>query len=181
MSPATLSQIPFRKAVWLLPLAWTLHEAEEWNILDWYHAYWVKVPEATPTEMRVGLAFMSLVGVGWTAFTLLPKKPKLTAFLLLPFFTLMAAGNAVQHVYWTVAFQAYSPGVVTAVFLVIPSIVYLTARAVRENLIPRWYGLVIYLPIVRSLREAVLAGNVVPEPVHGLMKLFATMARFLGL
>ena len=181
MSPATLSQIPFRKAVWLLPLAWTLHEAEEWNTLDWYHAYWVKVPEATPTEMRVGLAFMSLVGVGWTAFTLLPQKPKLTAFLLLPFFTLMAAGNAVQHIYWTFAFQAYSPGVVTAVFLVIPGIIYLTARAVRENLIPRWYGLVIYLPIVRSLHGAVLAGNVVPEPVHGLMKLFATMARFIGL
>ena len=181
MPPATLSQIPFRKAVWLLPLAWTLHEAEEWNILDWYHAYWVKVPEATPTEMRVGLAFMSLVGVGWTTFTLLLRKPKLTAFLLLPFFTLMAAANAVQHIYWTFALQAYSPGVVTAVFLVIPSIVYLTARAVRENLIPRWYGLVIYLPILRSLHEAVLAGNVVPEPVHGLMKLFATMARFLGL
>ena len=95
--------------------------------------------------MRVGLAFMSLAGVGWTTCTLLPQKPKLTAFLVLPFFTLMAAANAVQHIYWAFTFQAYSPGVVTAVFLVIPSIVYPTARAVRENLIPRRYGLV-YLP-----------------------------------
>ena len=180
MSLATLSQIPFRKAVWLLPLAWTLHEAEEWNILDWYHAYWVKVPEATPTEMRVGLAFMSLVGVGWTAFTLLPRKPKLTAFLLLPFFTLMAAGNAVQHIYWTVAFQSLLARRGDGGLSGDPEH-RLSNRAGRSRKLDPALVRARHLPANRSLHGAVLAGNVVPEPVHGLMKLFATMARFIGL
>ena len=180
MSFRALSTLPFRKAVWLLPLCWTLHEAEEWNIMDWFQRYWVNVPEITSVEMRTGLVFMSLIGVIGTACTLVLRSPRVTALLALPFFAVLALGNALQHVYWVFAFQAYSPGVVTSVLLVIPGIVYLTLRAVRDHLIPRWYAALIFLPAARSVYFAVQDGNAVPEAVHGLTGLFATLARLAG-
>ena len=175
-----LLAVRFQKAVWLLPACWFLHEMEEWNILNWYHEYWVNVPDVTAADMRVGLVLMSLAGLGWTVFTVLFKNPKVTALLVLPFFTVVAFSNALQHIYWVFAFAAYSPGVVTSVLLVIPVILYLTIRATQDQLIPIWYAALIYVPVVRSVYGAVQAGNVVPEPIHGLTRIFAAIARLIG-
>ena len=180
MSFRALSKLPFRKAVWLLPLCWTLHEAEEWNIMDWFHRYWVNVPDVTPVEMRTGLVLMSLIGVIGTACILVFRSPRVTALLALPFFALLGLGNAFQHIYWVFAFGAYSPGVVTSVLLVIPSFVYLAVRATRDGLIPRWFAALVFVPAARAVYFAVQDGNEVPEAVHGLTRIFATLARLVG-
>jgi len=47
-------------------------------------------------------------------------------------------------------------------------------------LIPRWYAALIFAPAARSVYFAVQDGNAVPEAVHGLTGLFATLARLVG-
>lgn len=181
MPQFALSRLGFRQAVWLLPACWALHEAEEWNILDWYQRYWMNVPDMTPLEMRLGLAVMTLAGVIGTAFTLLLKSPRVTAWLALPFFAVLALGNAFQHIYFVFEFGAYSPGVVTSVVLVIPVFTYLTARAVRERLIPKWFPALLLAPVVRSVAAAVEMGNVAPEAIHAMARWSATLAGMAGL
>jgi len=54
--------------------------------------------------------------------------------------------NAVFHVYTQVVFNAYSPGLFTAVFGYVPVFTYLTALVLRQRLLPWWFlpiGLVV--------------------------------------
>lgn len=79
-----LSNFVFRKAVWILPCMWALHEAEEWNIMDWFHTYWVNVPQITQIELWTWLAFIAIVGFAWTFLAILPNNSKMAAFIVLP-------------------------------------------------------------------------------------------------
>jgi drug/metabolite transporter (DMT)-like permease len=47
--------------------------------------------------------------------------------------------NAVFHVYTQVVFNAYSPGLFTAVFGYVPVYTYLTALVLRQRLLPGWF------------------------------------------
>ncbi len=169
----------FRRAVWLLPCAWALHEAEEWNILGWYHRYWVNVPEVTATDIRTGLAFIALVGFVWTLVGALFRNPKATASLVLPFFTAVASGNALQHIYFVFRFGTYAPGVVTAALVVIPCTLYVTLRAVRNGLISRWYAAIIYLPVIPLLALTIRAGNEVSPVIHIIARFSSDLAQLI--
>ena len=114
----------FLTATWLLPVAIALHEAEEWNILDWEQRNFVNLSDKTHTSVRTFLVFFTLLGFLCTALVTLPNNPKIAAFLFLPF----AAGaclNALQHLFYTFYFRQYAPGVITSVVLYIPIVVYL--------------------------------------------------------
>ena len=108
----TLSHMPFLTAIWLLPFALALHEAEEWNILRWERRNFVNLPAKTHASVRTFLVFFTLFGFLWTALAALPSNPKIAAFLFLPF----AAGaflNALQHLFYMMYFRQYAQGVIT--------------------------------------------------------------------
>jgi hypothetical protein len=178
-----LSGLKFQRLIWLLPCGWLLHEAEEWNILAWYQRYWVDVPQMEPGVVRVGLGLVGLVGLVWTFIGTLAGSPKFAAFFVLPFFTILAFGNAVQHIYFVYKFQAYAPGVVTAVILVIPSVLFLTYLAVRQELVSWWYAAAIYLPAIPAVVTAVQAGNKFPSvirEIYGLSESIADKLSIIG-
>jgi hypothetical protein len=163
-------QLDFRKAIWLAPLAWCLHELEEWNIDTFGKQHFLD--EATATidhrALWIGLGIAALNGVIWTAITAWPKNPRFGAFLTLPFFVYFSFANALQHIYWTIYFQTYAPGVITAVLVVMPVVVGLTIKALREKLIPPWYVALLYATVIPTLVATVLAGNqhtVLPWPI----------------
>ena len=174
-----LEHLEFRKIVWILPGIWTLHEAEEWNILAWYQRFWVNIPEMTEVTIWTWLGFISLCGFFWTLIATLPAKPRFSAFFVLPFFTFFAFTNALQHIWFLIYFKAYNPGLVSAVFLVIPFMLYVTTKALRSNLIPWWYVVIAYLPIVPGLLTAIKAGNEVPEVIHRIYGFSAHLAKAL--
>jgi len=47
----------FLTAIWLLPIALALHEAEEWNILGWEQRNFVNLPAKTNASVRTFLVF----------------------------------------------------------------------------------------------------------------------------
>src|SRR5262252_3093230 len=89
-------QLDFRKAIWLAPLVWIIHEMEEWNIDAFDRMHYVDPGSAATISHRqlwfyLGLAAVN--GVIWTAVTAWPKNPRFAAFLTLPFFVYFSFGN----------------------------------------------------------------------------------------
>jgi len=150
--------MPFLTAIWLLPIAVVLHEAEEWNILRWEQRNFINLPAKTDRSIRVFLVLFSLFGILWTALAALPNNPTIAAFMSLPF----AAGafwKALQRLFYTVRFRQYAPGVVTAVVFYLPIAGYLTARAIEEDLVPAAYVLVLGVLAILGLIQTMKAGN----------------------
>jgi hypothetical protein len=160
-----LAQLEFRKAIWFAPLAWTLHEAEEWNIHEFEREHFVDPGYFALVDhpiLWLGLAQVALQGILWTTLTAWPRTPRAAAFLTLPYFIVLPFGNALMHVYWQLRFGGYTPGVLTAVFLVAPVVLGLTIKAVRSRLIPAWYACLFLAASLALPVSAIQSGENLP-------------------
>jgi hypothetical protein len=160
--------LDFRKAIWIAPLVWTLHEVEEWNIISWGRSHFADpgyFSEIDQPVVLIGLGMIALAGVLWTCLAAWPKNPKFAAFLTLPVFVFFAFGNALQHLYYAYFFRGYNPGLVTAMLLVMPVVIGLTVKAVRSRLIPLWFATVLYLLTIPSMVVTIRALDQVPPQV----------------
>jgi len=155
------SRLTFRQAVWLAPAALAIHEVEEWNIGSWFKQHFVDPGYfglMTRESLWLGLVLTVVVGVVWTALACLPRNQKLVAYLSLPFVMNVGAFPGVaQHVFFLISFDAYAPGVITALAVQLPVTVFLAAKAMRDRLVPWWYlalcvgiGLPPFLSIIQS-------------------------------
>jgi len=163
-----LAATDFRKAIWIAPLVWTLHEAEEWNIISWGRRHFADpgyFSEIDQPIVWIGLGLVALAGVLWTCLTSWPKNPKFAAFLTLPFFVFISVGNALQHLYYAFFFGGYNPGLVTATLLVMPVVIGLTVNAVRRRLIPLWFATILYVLTIPSMAATIRALHQVPPEV----------------
>jgi len=171
--------LPFRKLIWILPFVWAFHEMEEWNIISWYQRYFVNPPEMTSWSVLTLLAFSTLVGFVWTFIASLFRNSKISAGVLLLFFILAAFMNAIQHISWTIMFGAYSPGVLSSVFLIIPSVIYVAWRVLKERLLPKWYIIILYLLTAPRIIETIKYGNEVMPMFERLYHFANWLSRLL--
>jgi len=152
-----LGAVPTRRLVWLLPVAFALHELEEWNIAEWYRRYWTNVDPATVNQRNswTWLVFAGLFGFLWTALAVRFRNPKLTFHVVLILF-IAVFSHSFTHVYWLFSLGTYAPGVVTSIFLIIPITAYVTCRAIRQGLVsPVYIAILLALtlpPIVWAIR-----------------------------
>ena len=168
----------FLAAIWLLPIAVALHEVEEWNILGWYQRNFVNLPAKTHASIRTFLVFLTLLGFLWTALAAVSNNPSIAAFVLLPF----AAGaflNALQHLFYTLYFRQYAPGVITSVVLYLPIVGYLTARALEEQLVPVAYMVVLVLLVILGLVKTIQAGNTFTPAFRAISQVGMALATWL--
>jgi hypothetical protein len=73
-------ELDFRKAIWLAPLVWVLHEAEEWNINAFERTHFADPGHFAREDHPVlwmGLAMVASYGIILTALTAWPKNSKL--------------------------------------------------------------------------------------------------------
>ena len=175
---AALENLDFLSVLWLFPIAFALHEAEEWNIMKWYRWNYTDLPPATDRSARMWIVFISLVGFVWIAIAVLPGSPSVAAFVSLPAIAL-AIQNALQHVYWLFYFRQYAPGVVTSALLVIPTSVYIVARAVQQGHIPVWYVATWAVLIVPGLVQTVRAGNEMTSPMRAIHDLGIKLSKMI--
>ena len=174
-----LNQMSFLTAIWLLPFALALHEAEEWNILRWYQrGLFVNLPAKTNTSIRTVLVFVTLFGFLWTALAALPNNPTIAAFVLLPF-AAFAVLHALQHLFYTMYFRQYVPGVITSVVLFLPISGYLTARAIEENLVPVVYVVVLVILTIPVLIQTIKAGNTFPPMFRAFSHIGMVLSKWL--
>ncbi len=171
-----LNSSDFLTTLWLFPVAVTVHELEEWNIVQWYRQNFVNLPPLQDRGLRAWILFSSLLAFVWTALAVIPGNPTLAAFVLLLAFVLMLQ-NALQHVYYLLYFRRFAPGVITAVLLLIPSIGYLTARAVAFAVVPGWYALLLIALTLPNLVQTVRAGNTMLGSLQAVHRFGAALAR----
>jgi hypothetical protein len=172
------NRISFRRVVWLFPLAVMIHEAEEWNIGAWYQRFWVNLPPITYTSVWTGLVFSVLVIFLWTAGATLFRSSRIIAFLIFPWAAFLFL-NALQHIYWTFLFGAYAPGVITAVLVIIPTVLYLVSRALRERHISIWFIIILAVVIVLGVVQTVKTGNVMTGQLRALHEFCIGLSRRL--
>jgi len=154
-----LEALDFLTVLWLFLLAFVLHELEEWHITEFERRNFVEVPPtATGRSARMWIAFICTVGLIWCAAATLPGIPTVAAWVFLPAIALTLL-NALQHVYWSLRFKQYAPGVITAVVLLIPIDGYVAAWALRQGYVPVWYVAVLAGLMVWVLIHTVRAGN----------------------
>jgi hypothetical protein len=150
-------QLPLRRLVWLLPLAFALHEVEEWNIVAWFQLHFTPRTELTDAGARTLLVAFSFGAFAYTGLaSLLPTRRMLLA--VLGFFIVAGVGNALAHVFWWLHFGAYAPGVATAGLLVIPLTAWISLRAVREEQVSAWIVAALYLLALVPLAGVARAG-----------------------
>lgn len=152
----------FLRTICVLPVAYSLHEAEEWNLLAWYDRYWLNVGDLSDRTVHVWLLFSSLLAFAVTGVVMAFRRERLAAWVLLPFFAFPFL-HAFLHIYWVFYFRAYSPGVITSALLLIPSFVFVASRAVRDRLVPAWFVAVACLLNLPPVIAGIRLGNVLPD------------------
>lgn len=178
MIAGKLSELNYRKIVWLLPIVFMIHELEEWNIKGWYETNFVNPPEVSDAALRIMLLLISLIAFFITAIASSFKSEKLVAYISLIFFVAAAFSNAVQHLYWQVVWGGYGSGVISAALLVIPVTLLASFIAVRQGLVGRTFLSTLYVLPILMLYPVITAGNVVTplmQNIHGFGEIIATL------
>ncbi len=179
MSGAGRRHPRLQRLVWLLPMAFALHEAEEWNIVPWFRASFTPQTELTDLGARTLLVAFSFAAFLWTGVASLLPTTRMTLLAVLPLFIVAGVGNALTHVYWLFYFGAYAPGVATAALLVAPATLFVSFRAVRERLVPGWFVGILYLLALVPLVAVARAGRTLSPEQLALHRLGTRLAAWL--
>ena len=158
------ASVPTRQLGWLLPIAFALHELEEWNIIAWYQRYWTNVDPTIVNQRNswTWLAFASLLGFAWTFLASRFRNLTIMFHILLVFF-IPVFSHSLAHVYWLFSFGVYAPGVVTSIILIIPITAYVTYRAIRDRFVSGAYAAVIFALTLFPTVWAIRLSNRLPD------------------
>ena len=156
--PSTYQRLDFRRAVWLLPLAFALHVLEEApGFTAWVNRYASDRYTADDFVRNNGLGLVLTVGATFLVWRFRSRAVFFVYYTGVV--TQQAVFNTLFHAGATVAFRAYSPGVVTALALFLPLWWYLTRLALRKGLLTR-RGLIAALVIGGLIHAVVVAQQV---------------------
>jgi len=133
----------FNNLQWLFPIAVALHNAEEaiwmpgWADL---HAKWLMRIYLPGKGGQIRVALLTLTGAAFfvTYWSWRKGAGSVQAYLLFGCVVAMLANVFVPHVPATLAFRAYTPGVVTAAAINWPVMSWLAWAAVRDGWVSGW-------------------------------------------
>lgn len=154
------------KAIWMFPMAVTLHNLEEavW-LPEWsQHAGFWKSPVGT-TEFRVAAALLAIVAYAVTYWSFRAGREAVGTYVMAGFAFAMLL-NVVYHVGATLDLGHYGPGVVTALLINLPVMTYLLLRLFRA----RWV----------TWPKALLAFITVPVGIFLLLPVLFRLGRSLS-
>jgi len=128
--PKFLHSAPFRQIIWVAPLTYGVHIAEElWRFPAWASTYFA--PGFTTQRFVVSNAIIMLLLVGLTALVSAVKL-RVVDFVYFCWLSGQLFHNALFHMGTTAYFGVYSPGVLSAILLYLP-ICYFIARAANRE------------------------------------------------
>ena len=126
------------------PPLFLLHEAEEYRTaLPWISDHASLVPNAIRSVLPQSPAFIGIAGLIFlvvfavAAVIAIRSQPESAAWIVFAVLIVARLENAVLHVIESLVLMQYSPGVLTAVLLVLPLSLYLFTSLLRLHLIRR--------------------------------------------
>jgi hypothetical protein len=166
-----LDRIDIKRFIFTFPFIATLHELEEWNILNWHIQHNTNVPtEVTDFHLRFAFIIISILIFIWTIVSLLPKDKKITAYIFSPLI-LISLINSFEHLFWTVSFGAYAPGLIFGFVFEVPLIIYIIYRMLKEKLINRWFAGIVGIIVLAGIVKVILHGNELDPLIADIMRL----------
>ena len=139
--------------IWFIPIIFSIHEIEEWNILKWYKRYYKNLPESTNTSIRIHIVVLSLISFFLTYLAYILNGTFLYS-LIVAFMSSFILLNATQHIIWTVQLRAYSPGLITGILSMIVTLFVNIELVQNTHFILLFYALIVFtiLPIRGTIR-----------------------------
>jgi len=142
-----------RTRTWILlsPFLFVLHEAEEYaTALPWLLKHASLVPSAIKGIIPDTPAFIAYAGAMFLVVYAIAgalairSRPRSIAWMILAILITARLENAVLHAIESFVLRQYTPGVLTAVLLVLPITLYLLRQFIRDGVIRRsWLGWII--------------------------------------
>jgi len=152
-----LVNVDIKVFMWIIPTVFFCHEMEEWNILDWYHSTYNPPPKSTKLSCRIWLFIMSIFGFIVTALSYIVPSPYISAGIIL-FLVVFTTFNGIQHIYWTITFKKYAPGVIFSSIGIICGI-FVTIAAFLQRLVSPIYVVILYTITIPFIIATVHAKN----------------------
>lgn len=134
-----LSSIPFDRLLWLVPIFLTIHNLEEAPFMEtWYKRLPMKLPlTITTRQFAIAVTFITIAGFLLTYLGVEYLANQTGYLLILGMQAILLFNAFVPHIATTIRFRMYSPGVITAVLIMLPFSFYLFHRAFEENILTR--------------------------------------------
>lgn len=132
-----LNAIPFDRLLWLVPIFLTIHNMEEAPFMEsWSRRLPIKLPlRITTRQFMIAVTVITIAGFILTYLGVEYLANQTGYLIVLGIQVIMLFNAFVPHVAMTIRFRMYSPGVVTAITLMMPFSFYLFWRAFQENIL----------------------------------------------
>jgi hypothetical protein len=130
-----LNSIPFDRLLWLVPIFLTIHNLEEVPFMEtWYKRLPMQLPlTITTRQFAIAVTFITIAGFMITYLGVEYLANQTGYLLVLGIQAILMFNAFVPHIATTIRFRMYSPGVITAVLIMLPFSFYLFRRAFEEN------------------------------------------------
>jgi hypothetical protein len=132
-----LDIIPFDRLLWFVPFFFMLHNMEEAPFMEnWSRSLPLKAhPIVSTKQFVIAVTFLTLTGFILTFLGLEIWGQPIGYLLVLGIQMTLAFNAFVPHLFSTIRFRLYSPGVVSALLVTLPFSFYLFRRALTDNLL----------------------------------------------
>lgn len=171
-----VASLPFRKIIWIVPVAFTFHEIEEWNIMPWWLEHFSDATVISDLALRTWLFLITLIGFLWTGIACLLPTVRATGIMTLPFFLMIPFSNSLQHVYWQFSFEGYAPAFLSCALLNIPSVLLVSWHAARNRLLSPIFLGTFFILATLPLVATILGGQKEPPPSHEILTFSAWLS-----
>ncbi|MBN2612228.1 MAG: HXXEE domain-containing protein [Bacteroidales bacterium] len=147
--------------IWAIPLFFSLHELEEWNILNWYQKYYVNLPGSTNFSIHLHIIIFCIMAFLLTYIAYLFRETFVFS-LIIPFLSGFILFNTFQHIIWTFQLKAYSPGLASAIVMLCVTI-FVNIILIKNSLIFLPFYALILLFILPALNTLKVKNEMTPE------------------
>lgn len=132
-----LNSIPLDRLLWLVPIFLAIHNLEEAPFMEiWYKKLPIKLPLAITTrQFVIAVTLITIAGFVVTYFGVEYLANQTGYLLVLEMQAILLFNAFVPHIATTIRFRMYSPGVITAILIMLPFSFYLFLRAFAENIL----------------------------------------------
>ena len=136
-----LSALRFKQAVWLFPIAYTLHVLEELPQFTNWARYYANASFTMHDYLVIHLSGIVIAVLAPGVLRFFPNRVVVFIFFTMVF-TPAVCFNILFHAGATAAFGVYCPGLLTALTLYPPLFYIVSRRAFREGLLTNRLGLI---------------------------------------
>jgi hypothetical protein len=132
-----LNTVSFDRLLWFVPIFLALHNLEEAPFMErWSKRLPMKLPMTITTrQFVIAVTFLTLGGFLLSYIALEYLANQTGYWIVLGIQAAMLFNAFIPHMAMTIRFRMYSPGVITAVLIMLPFSFYLFRRAFAENIL----------------------------------------------